>query len=136
MSSDQFSPLERPRSIPASRPVVLSPWVNERFPAWPQLLSAHDVARLTRRPSWLLLSMVMLGRFPRRARFHGRAIGWLRSDVQRWLVAKSCPATHLKTARARRPSIAGQITLPLGRACAGRRVKPQVDCSLCRSRRS
>ena len=37
-----------------SRNVVLSPWVNEPLPAWEELLSAHDVARLTRRPRWVL----------------------------------------------------------------------------------
>src|SRR5229473_6686099 len=69
----------------ASNTVSLSPWVNERFPDWEQILSARDVARLTRRPCWMVLSLALLGRFPRKRRFHGRGIGWLRSDVVHWL---------------------------------------------------
>src|SRR5579883_556303 len=54
MSSDESS--RAPQSVaPApTRNVVLSPFVNERFPAWEDLLSAHDVARITRRPRWML----------------------------------------------------------------------------------
>jgi predicted DNA-binding transcriptional regulator AlpA len=69
----------------SSKAVSLSPWVNERFPAWEDLLSAHDVARLTRRPRWLLTSLALIGRLPRKRRYHGRGIGWLRSDVACWL---------------------------------------------------
>src|ERR1700689_2140209 len=68
-----------------SQSVTLSPWVNERFPAWEQLLSAHDVARLTRRPRWVIASLVWVHRFPRKRRYHGRGIGWLRSDIVHWL---------------------------------------------------
>ena len=72
---------------PAASPdrVTLSKWVNERFPPWEQLLSAHDVARLTRRPRWVLLGLTLLGRFPRKHCFHGRRIGWLRDDVLDWI---------------------------------------------------
>src|SRR5207248_642491 len=65
--------------------VTLSKWVNERFPPWEQLLSAHDVARLTRRPRRVLLGLTLLGRFPRKHCFHGRRIGWLRDDVLDWI---------------------------------------------------
>src|SRR5258705_5287069 len=87
-----MSPAESPASQ-ATNSVSLSPWVNERFPAWEELLSAHDVARLTRRPRWMVLSLALLGRFPRKRRFHGRGIGWLRSDVIRW-VAKDLRTTQ------------------------------------------
>jgi predicted DNA-binding transcriptional regulator AlpA len=69
----------------SSHSVVLSRWVNERFPDWEKILSAHDVARLTRRPRWLLLSLMIIGRFPRRLRFRGCNVGWLRSDVLDWM---------------------------------------------------
>jgi predicted DNA-binding transcriptional regulator AlpA len=65
--------------------IPVSRWVNEPLPAWDQLLTAHDVARLTRRPRWLLAGMVLLQRFPKKRRFRGRKIGWLRSDVLDWL---------------------------------------------------
>ena len=45
--------------------ITLSKWVNERFPPWEQLLSAHDVARLTRRPRWVLLGLMLLVQPPK-----------------------------------------------------------------------
>jgi predicted DNA-binding transcriptional regulator AlpA len=84
MNSDESLPVQ-PASAAASHRVSLSPYVNERLPNWEELLSAHDVARLTRRPRWMLTSMVFLRRFPRKRRYHGRGIGWLRSDVIHWL---------------------------------------------------
>src|SRR5689334_3594598 len=65
--------------------VSLSKWVNEKSPAWNEILSAHDVARLTRRHRWVVHTLTFLGRFPKRQRFHGRAIGWGKHDVLRWL---------------------------------------------------
>jgi predicted DNA-binding transcriptional regulator AlpA len=90
MSPENSSPEECAPSAASLSNVTLSRWVNERLPAWEQLLSAHDVARLTRRPRWWLLGMAVLGRFPRKQRFHGRGIGWLRCDVRDWL-AKNLP---------------------------------------------
>src|SRR5215472_1736741 len=85
MTSDDLSAESQgPATVPFLK-VVLSPYVNQPFPAWEELLSAHDVARLTRRPRWVLTSLVLLGRFPKRCRYHGRGIGWLRSDVLSWL---------------------------------------------------
>ena len=65
--------------------VALSRWVNEPLPAWQDLLSAHDVARLTRRPGWILCGLALVGRFPRKCQYRGRCIGWLRSDVLAWM---------------------------------------------------
>jgi predicted DNA-binding transcriptional regulator AlpA len=80
------SPSALPSPIGAPSPAIaLSPWVNEQFPAWEELLTAHDVARLTRRPRWLLKTLALLGRFPHKRRYHGRGIGWLRTDVAHWL---------------------------------------------------
>jgi integrase len=63
--SPQDLPSNDERAPCAASPdrVTLSKWVNERFPPWEQLLSAHDVARLTRRPRWVLLGLMLLGRF-------------------------------------------------------------------------
>jgi predicted DNA-binding transcriptional regulator AlpA len=85
MNSDESSPVVEPASPVASHRVSLSPYVNEPLPNWEELLSAHDVARLTRRPRWVVLSLALLGRLPRKQRYHGRNIGWLRSDVLTWL---------------------------------------------------
>src|SRR5213082_96940 len=85
--SPQDLPYDDERAPCAASPdrVTLSKWVNERFPPWEQLLSAHDVARLTRRPRWVLLGLMLLGRFPRKQCFHSRRIGWLRDDVLDWI---------------------------------------------------
>jgi predicted DNA-binding transcriptional regulator AlpA len=84
MSPKESSPV-MPASPAASGRISLSPYVNEQFPNWGELLSARDVARLTRRPRWIVLTLSALSRFPRKHRFHGRGIGWLRSDVLEWM---------------------------------------------------
>jgi predicted DNA-binding transcriptional regulator AlpA len=99
--------------------VTISPWVNERFPDWEQLLSARDVARLTRRPRWMVLSLALFGRFPRKRRFHGRGIGWLRSDVVHWLtrdLRTLCCNAH--SVAVLRPSGIKQLSLPFRRTRA------------------
>jgi hypothetical protein len=63
----------------------ISRWVNEPLPPWPELLTAHDLARLTRRPRWWLRSMSFIGRFPKRRRIRGKALCWFRTDVLDWL---------------------------------------------------
>ncbi len=74
-------------AAPAAR-VLLSKQVNEPFPALHQVLSAHDVARLTRRHRWVLYALTVLGRFPKQQRFRGHAIGWHRRDLANWLESK------------------------------------------------
>jgi hypothetical protein len=110
---------------PSSHYVVLSPWVNERFPPWQHLLTAHDVARLTRRPPWVLTTLVLIGRFPRKCRYHGRGIGWLRSDVLGWLAENSAHRCTEAMTGIGRPS-ARQVPLASDRAsspCVARRVR-------------
>src|SRR5262245_6724647 len=46
---------------PSASPVTLSPWVNEQRPPLNQLLSAHDVARLTRRHRLVVASLALCG---------------------------------------------------------------------------
>ena len=114
MNSDESSPLQ-PALPVASHRVSLSPYVNEPLPNWEELLSAHDVARLTRRPRWIVLSLALFGRFPRKHRYHGRNIGWLRSDVVNWLArdlrvlrCHTSPSVNARSHSAR------QGLLPLG----------------------
>jgi predicted DNA-binding transcriptional regulator AlpA len=76
-------------AITRSGQVSLSKWVNEKLPPWTELLTAHEVARLTRRHRWILSALTLLGRFPKQERFRGRAIGWKRHDVERWLRSDS-----------------------------------------------
>lgn len=75
----------RTRTLAHLDQVKLSEWVNERPLACGELLSVHDVARITRRSRWLLELMALAGRFPRKARFRGRSVGWLRRDILAWL---------------------------------------------------
>jgi predicted DNA-binding transcriptional regulator AlpA len=122
MSSDESC--SSSRAIGPTHSVVLSPWVNERFPAWEQLLSAHDVARLTRRPRWVLYSMMVLGRFPRKRLYHGHGIGWLRTDVVHWL-AKDLRAEQCRTgagpASDRRPITQASLPLEFSAPCRARK---------------
>jgi predicted DNA-binding transcriptional regulator AlpA len=115
MSPEESSPDQAARAAARSKNVSLSKWVNERFPPWEQLLSAHNVARLTRRPHWLLLGMMAVGRFPRTLKFHGRAIGWLRSDVLDWVAQDSTAARRDpdNVMRILRGRFAQQASLPL-----------------------
>lgn len=84
--------------------VPLSRWVNERFPAWNEILTSHDVARLTRRHRWILSALSFVGRFPKKRQFHGRAVGWLRTDVDHWLGRRrhaQAPCSKLRLGRPR-----------------------------------
>jgi predicted DNA-binding transcriptional regulator AlpA len=103
----------------ASKNVTLSPYINERLPDWEQLLSARDVARLTRRPRWMVVSLALLGRFPRKRKYRGRGIGWLRSDVLHWLTRDlrtlRCNAQSMAVWR---PTGVRQLSLPLRRTRA------------------
>jgi predicted DNA-binding transcriptional regulator AlpA len=134
MSLEDSSPKERAPTTASLSKVTLSLWVNERFPAWEQLLSAHDVAWLTRRPTWWLLSMAMLGQFPRKQRFHGRRIGWLRCDVLNWL-ARSLPKENCRTESAAllRRRNTNQRCLPVKCRSACAVQKSRNVCSLRRS---
>ena len=71
--------------IGGTRTVLISKWVNEPPPSWDQILTAHDVARLTRRPKWVLSALTFLGHFPKKHRFQGRNLGWRLPDVEEWL---------------------------------------------------
>jgi predicted DNA-binding transcriptional regulator AlpA len=95
--------------------VSLSKWVNERLPSFQELLTSHDVARLTRRHRWVLAALALIGRFPRGQRFHGRRIGWLRSDVVGWLADDIALVSCHATGRSRPVRVtARQMCLPLG----------------------
>src|SRR5882672_8410076 len=94
--------------------VRLSPWVNERCPPWDQLLNAHQVARLTRRNKWVCMGLSLLGQFPKRRRFQGRYVGWLRADVIDWMARDvetvQCHAESSRRCSRRTPK---QACLPL-----------------------
>jgi hypothetical protein len=65
--------------------VTISPWVNEPLPNIHEILSSRDLARLTRRPRWVLCGLALIGRFPRRKRYRGRLIGWCRAEILEWM---------------------------------------------------
>ena len=83
MAIDEFANSIPDRTVIA--PVSLSRWVNEGLPSCQALLTAHEVARLTRRPRWVLEALTLFRRFPKKQRFHGRRIGWRRHEVLLWL---------------------------------------------------
>src|SRR5271167_2089828 len=96
--------------------VSISRWVNEPYPAWDQILTAHDVARLIRRPPWVFNSMAAVGQFPQRQRFRGKKIGWLKADILEWM-ARTCrqrvSRSSDQTIRRRKPVPSSQQSLPL-----------------------
>jgi predicted DNA-binding transcriptional regulator AlpA len=80
----------------------VSTWVNVKIPAWDHVLTAHDIARLTRRQRWILSTLTILGRFPKKQRFRGREIGWLRASVLVWIAsrhARGAPVFRRRTTR-------------------------------------
>ena len=107
-------------NVPVRPPISISRWVNEPNPVWDQILTAHDVARLVRRPRWVLSSMAVVGRFPRMHYFRGKRIGWLKADILEWMTRRSgfrdAAAQQSPISRRRRRSdLPGQQALPFER---------------------
>ena len=73
----------------ARQRVSISLWVNEPYPPWNCILTAHDVARLIRRPRWMLKGLAAMGQIPRSQHFHGKHIGWLKADIFEWMASGS-----------------------------------------------
>src|ERR1700730_16357310 len=65
--------------------VSISPWVNEPLPDIQGILCSRDLARLTRRPRWVLCGLALMGKFPRKKRYRGRVVGWCRTEVLEWM---------------------------------------------------
>jgi predicted DNA-binding transcriptional regulator AlpA len=96
---------KRPAIAPAREaPLTISRWVNEPYPPLGELLSAHDVARLTRRPRWMLMGLGLIGQFPRRRKLRGQWVGWQRSEVLEWIARK--PRSKTGSATLELPSAA------------------------------
>ena len=124
MAIDESRP-ERLDGMSAAR-VSLSRWVNESLPSCQEILTAHDVARLTRRPQWLLAALTLLRRFPSKQRFHGRRVGWRRRDVLRWLSSDdSSDSRDWHTREVDRTPLQRELGLrhPLGLRCGSIRVR-------------
>ena len=124
MAIDESRP-ERLDGMTAER-VSLSRWVNESLPSCQEILTAHDVARLTRRPQWVLAALTLLGRFPSKQRFHGRRVGWQRRDVLRWLSSDDSSGSPVAISReAGRTPLQRELDLrhPPGRRCESTRSR-------------
>lgn len=65
--------------------VTISPWVNEPLLDIQEILCSRDLARLTRRPRWVLCALALIGKFPRKKRCRGRLVGWCRAEVLEWM---------------------------------------------------
>jgi predicted DNA-binding transcriptional regulator AlpA len=118
MSTNSAQNGVEPGGIGVSQRVSISRWVNEPYPAWDRILTAHDVARLIRRPPWMLFSMAAVGQFPRKQRFRGKSIGWRKEDILEWIVrtCQSRVATtsdKIKGYRRAKSDPPSQQTLPL-----------------------
>jgi predicted DNA-binding transcriptional regulator AlpA len=98
--------------------VSISQWVNEPYPNWDRILTAHDVARLVRRPQWMLGTLAAMGKFPRKQQFRGKKIGWLRADILEWMARTwrspiAVTSDKAYCPRRRQASPPNQQTLPL-----------------------
>ncbi len=102
-----------------SRPaaVTISPWVNEPLPDIRGILCSHDLARLTRRPRWVLCGLALIGKFPRQRRYRGRLVGWCRAEVLEWMTRNLAVETEnderLNTPRRCARRDPRQVCLPL-----------------------
>jgi predicted DNA-binding transcriptional regulator AlpA len=88
IDEEQFRlPLAVARSRPpqAKTPRVEAPArpLPERIAGIDQVLSTHDVERITGKHRCTIYRWVLAGTFPPRRAGSGR--GWLRADVERWL---------------------------------------------------
>lgn len=110
----------------AAPTVSISRWVNEPPPALGEILTAHDVARLTRRRRWLVHALTLLGRFPKQQRFHDRAIGWGKHDVLNWIAENATTSHRLHTLRRLRSQLT--VAPPVAIRCARTR-RGRLPCS-------
>jgi len=74
--------------------VTISPWVNEPLPNIQGILCSRDLARLTRRPRWVLCGLSLIGKFPRKKRYRGRLVGWCRAEVLEWMTRELAVETE------------------------------------------
>ena len=100
--------------------VTISPWVNEPLPNIQGILCSRDLARLTRRPRWVLCGLALMGKFPRKKRFRGRVVGWCRAEVLEWMTREL--AVEIET----------QERLNAPRRCARRHARQQCLPLECR----
>jgi hypothetical protein len=128
MTIEATATVSRPEKTQVA--VTLSPWVNERLPDVQGILCSRDLARLTRRPRWVLCGLALIGKFPRKKRFRGRLVGWCRAEVLDWmsrdLVAATDSAERLNGPRRCERRHPRQACLPLE---CGSRCTPARDYS-------
>lgn len=130
-STPDLSPLADPVRVSLSR------WINEPPVPCGELLTARDVARMTRRGTWVLAALVLTGRLPKRYRFQGRPVGWLRSDIEGWLRLNSQASSVPGSRAARRcsnavPRLFGaheQTHLPFRSLCRDRTLRTRLPCA-------
>jgi predicted DNA-binding transcriptional regulator AlpA len=73
----------RPRRMPTRDFETGARPLAQRVPGIDQVLSTHDVERITGRHRCTIYRWVCAGTFPSKRAGGGK--GWLRSDVERWL---------------------------------------------------
>jgi predicted DNA-binding transcriptional regulator AlpA len=113
--------------------VTISPWVNEPLLDLREILSSRDMARLTRRPRWVLCGLALIGKFPRKKRYRGRIVGWCRAEVLEWMTRDLSVETEsherLNAPRrcARRHPRQACLPLECGLACVAKRRTKDAD---------
>jgi hypothetical protein len=110
--------------------VTISPWVNEPLPDIQGILCSRDLARLTRRPRWVLCGLALMCKFPRKKRYRGRVVGWCRAEVLEWMTRELAVEPEIQERLnaprrcARRHARQQCLPLECGAPCVGRRSRP------------
>lgn len=58
---------------------------NDRIASLDQILTTRDVVTIVGHHRCTLFRWMSAGQFPRKHEVRGRKVGWLRSDIERWL---------------------------------------------------
>jgi predicted DNA-binding transcriptional regulator AlpA len=59
--------------------------LNDRIAALDQILTTRDVVAIVGHHRCTLFRWMSAGQFPHKHAFRGRKVGWLRSDIEKWL---------------------------------------------------
>ena len=96
MNLDSLQTEVKANVLQAQQEIRISRWANETLPVWDQVLTAHDVARLARRPPWWLCGMALLRQSPKKRTVRGQEVHWLNLEVTERLRlhARTRPLRH------------------------------------------
>jgi prophage regulatory protein len=82
----QIDEITAPRLAPARKiETLLTPLAEPTSSPLDQILSTREIVKLTGRHRVTIYRWIRAGIFPKKHEAQGHKVGWLRSDVERWL---------------------------------------------------